>query len=171
MLRKPQATRLTCLTSRLKPSVRALVRPVCSNARVAGHQVSTVVAGGFKRRWWNIAAVLIDPLVVEPVDPAGGGRLDVLDGLPGLAAVDQFGLVQPDDGLGQRVIVRAADRPDGRLDASLGQALGEPDRGILRAPIAMVDNIIERQVRVQIACSMESKTMVAATRQPRIRRA
>ena len=47
VLRKPQATRLTCLTSRLRPSVRALVSPVCRNARMAGHQVSIVVA----RRW------------------------------------------------------------------------------------------------------------------------
>ena len=44
VLGKPQATRLTCLTSRSKPSVRALLRPVCRNARIAGHQVSMVVA-------------------------------------------------------------------------------------------------------------------------------
>ena len=43
VLGKPQATRLTCLTSRSKPSVRALLRPVCRNARIA-RQVSIVVA-------------------------------------------------------------------------------------------------------------------------------
>ena len=44
VLRTPQATRLTCLNSRLTPSLRALLRPVCRKARIAGHQVSIVVA-------------------------------------------------------------------------------------------------------------------------------
>ena len=37
VLRNPQATRLTCLTSRLQPSVQALVSPVCRNAGIAEH--------------------------------------------------------------------------------------------------------------------------------------
>ena len=41
--RKPQATRLTCLTSLLRPPVRALLRAMCRNARIA-RQVSIVVA-------------------------------------------------------------------------------------------------------------------------------
>ena len=49
----------------------------------------------------SIAAVLVGALVVEPVDPAGGGHLDVLGGLPRLAAMDQFGVVQPDDDLAE----------------------------------------------------------------------
>ncbi len=43
-LRKPQPLLLTCLTSRFSPSVRALVMPVWMNAKIDGHQVSTVVA-------------------------------------------------------------------------------------------------------------------------------
>ena len=44
--------------------------------------------------------------MVEPVDPFGGGVLDVIDGLPRLAWFDQLGLVQPVDRLGQRVVIR-----------------------------------------------------------------
>ena len=44
VLRKPQATRLTCLTRRFIPSVRALVMPVSMNAKMAGHHASIVVA-------------------------------------------------------------------------------------------------------------------------------
>jgi hypothetical protein len=43
-LRNPQVERLTCLTSLLMPSVRALVTPEWMKASIAGHQVSTVVA-------------------------------------------------------------------------------------------------------------------------------
>jgi hypothetical protein len=43
--------------------------------------------------------------ISKPVDPFGGGQLEFLDGPPGLAGSDQFGLVQAVDGLGQRVVV------------------------------------------------------------------
>jgi len=46
-------------------------------------------------------------------------------------AVDEFGLVEPDGGLGHRVVVRVAGRADRRRDASLGEVLGVADRGVL----------------------------------------
>ena len=53
---------------------------------------------------WDVAAVFVEAAVVEPVDPFGGGQLDLLDRPPGLAGFDQLGLVQPVDGLGQGVV-------------------------------------------------------------------
>jgi len=55
---------------------------------------------------WDVAAVLEQPAVVEPVDPLGGRVLDVIDGLPRLAWLDQFGLVQAVDRLGESVVIR-----------------------------------------------------------------
>lgn len=43
-LRKPQATRLICLMTRLWPSVRAFVTPSSRNPSISGHQRSIVVA-------------------------------------------------------------------------------------------------------------------------------
>ena len=71
--------------------------------------------------------------MVEPVDPLGGGQLDLLDGPPGLARFDQLGLVEAVDGLGQRVVIGAADGADRGLDAGFGEPLGEPDRRVLRS--------------------------------------
>jgi hypothetical protein len=53
----------------------------------------------------DVAAVLVEAVAVEPVDPCGGGHIDVPDGAPRLAGFDQFGLVQAVDRLGQRVVI------------------------------------------------------------------
>ena len=73
--------------------------------------------------------------VVVPVDPAGGGVLDVGDSAVGAVVedggADALGLVEAVDGLHQGVVVGVADRPDrGRMSSS-GQVFGEPDRGVL----------------------------------------
>ncbi len=53
--------------------------------------------------------------------------------------MDQLGLVEAVDGLGERVVIAVANAADGRLDAGFGQALGVFDRDILAAAITMVD--------------------------------
>jgi hypothetical protein len=58
------------------------------------------VIGGLEFDWRDVTAVFVEATVVEPVDPAGGGQLDVLDGAPGLAGFNQLGLVQAVDRLG-----------------------------------------------------------------------
>ncbi len=65
--------------------------------------------------------------MVEPVDPADGGQLGVLDGPPGLGGFDRLGLVEALDGLAQRIVIGAPDGSDRGLDAGLGEAIGEPD--------------------------------------------
>ena len=57
--------------------------------------------GGLHFDGWDVAAVFVEAVVVEPVDPSGGGVFDFLDGPPGLARFDEFGFVQAVDGLGQ----------------------------------------------------------------------
>ena len=75
-------------------------------------------------------------LVVPPMHPAKGGELDVLDGPPGAFAlvVDELGLVEAIDGLGQRVVVTVtfgSDRTDSPL---LFEALCVADGQILTRP-------------------------------------
>jgi hypothetical protein len=64
---------------------------------------------------------------------------DVVEALPGAVGVDQFGLVQAHVGLGQGVVVGVADGPDRGVDASVGEAMGEGDRGVLGAGVGVVD--------------------------------
>jgi hypothetical protein len=47
----------------------------------------------------------VDAAVVEPVDVGEGGPFDVVDVLPGTLAVDQLGLVETVEALGQGIVV------------------------------------------------------------------
>jgi len=81
---------------------------------------------GLGRR--DVADRLEQATVVEPVDPFEGCELDGLAGSPRPPPVDDLGLVETVDGLGQSVVVAVADAADGRLVASLGQVLRVADR-------------------------------------------
>lgn len=61
------------------------------------------VVGALELDRWQVAVVLQQAAVVEPVDPFGGGEFDLLDGAPGPAGTDDLGLVQAVDRLGERV--------------------------------------------------------------------
>ena len=67
----------------------------------AGPYSLVSVVGRFAFGGWDVAAVLVRAAVVEPVDVLGGGQLDRVGSAPGPVALDQLGLVQPVDGLGQ----------------------------------------------------------------------
>ena len=71
---------------------------------------------------WRDAAdvVVVEPSAVEPVDPFQGGELEVLEPPPGAAVADELGLVEPDDRLGQGVVV-----------ALSGQSRSGVKRGVL----------------------------------------
>ena len=77
--------------------------------------------------------------MVEPGHPFERCELHGLLRFPWRATVDEFGLVEPVDGLGQGVVVAVALGAHGRLDASLGQALGVPDADVLRAPVGVAN--------------------------------
>ena len=61
----------------------------------------------------QVAEATVQAALVVPVDPAGGGVLDVADGpvRAGLedGGADAFGLVQPDHALHERVVVGVTD--------------------------------------------------------------
>jgi hypothetical protein len=50
--------------------------------------------------WCEVVAVLEGGPVVEPVDPFGGGDLEVVETFPWSPRFDQLGLVETDHGLG-----------------------------------------------------------------------
>jgi len=86
---------------------------------------------------WKITVDFEQPVMVEPVDVVQGGGLDLLDGVPRASRLDELGLVQPDHALGQGVVERVAYRSDRGVDAGLGQPLGERDRCVLTAGVAV----------------------------------
>ena len=59
--------------------------------------------------------------MVEPVHVLEGGVLDLVEVLPRSAFVDEFCLVQADDGFGEGVIVGIPNRADRWFDAGLGE--------------------------------------------------
>ena len=61
--------------------------------------------------------------MVEPGDPSQGRHLHRFTPLPRAPAMDQFGLVQSVDGLGQRVVVAITLTADRWRDAGLGKPL------------------------------------------------
>ena len=93
--------------------------------------------------------------------PARRRRRSATVALAGSA--DQLGLVEPVDGLGERVVVAVADVPiDGR-GAELGEAFAVADTGELAAGIGVADASPSRRVpRDQRAISKASRTIVGA---------
>ncbi len=53
----------------------------------------------------EVVAVFVGSAVVEPVNPFGGGDLEVVEALPGPSRFDQLGLVEPDHRLSQGIVV------------------------------------------------------------------
>ena len=70
--------------------------------------------GGLELGGRHVVEVAVEAFGVVPVDPPERGELDVLDGLPGAlrGTADQLGLVEPVDGLGERVVERVPDAAD-----------------------------------------------------------
>jgi hypothetical protein len=53
--------------------------------------------------------------MIEPVDPLERRELDGIDAAPGSSLPNDFGLVQPNNRLGERVVVGVPDATDRRL--------------------------------------------------------
>jgi len=73
-----------------------------------GRPVQLAIIRLFLFRQWHVADRLQQPAMVEPVDPFQRGILDGVDGAPRSAPADDLGLEQPDDRLGQGIVVRVA---------------------------------------------------------------
>jgi hypothetical protein len=70
------------------------------------------MVGGLELGRRDLATGSVEPAGVPERDPVRGRELDLLDRPPGPATVDEFGLVQAVDGLGESVVVRVAPAPD-----------------------------------------------------------
>ena len=79
---------------------------------------------GLELRRRDVAQRPHQPVMVEPGDPFQRCQFHRLLGLPWPAPVDDLGLVQPVDGLGQRVVVGVAPAADRGSDAGFGKAFG-----------------------------------------------
>ena len=100
--------------------------------------------------WRHVVERLVDPAFVEPVDVGERRPLDVLDVAPGSLAVNQLGLVEAVEALGERVVVGVSLGPHRRDDGCLVKSLGVANPEILDAPVGMMDQAreVERVARV-----------------------
>ena len=110
--------------------------------------------------------------MVEPVDVFERGVLHVVEAPPWAAMANQLGLVQPVERLGEGVVVAVAARADRGHDAGLGQPLAVADGQVLRAPVAVMDQLPSASVRrAQSAISSASSARsVRNDREPASRR-
>ena len=125
-------------------------RPGCSPPLLYGVRLSVEsrVVGLLELDWGHHPKGGVRAPSVVPVDPAGGGVLDVPDspvrpGVEGRGA-DALGLVEPDQALHQRVVIRIGHRPDRGPDALVGEVLGEGNGRVLRAGIRLPDQLAGR---------------------------
>lgn len=89
---------------------------------------------------WDVAAVLVQATVVEPVDPLGGGVLDSVGGAPGPSGSDELGLVQPVDGLSEGV---EAPMSSGCGQGVFGARRVADDREGLAGDVALEDELAQ----------------------------
>ena len=75
--------------------------------------------------------------------------LDRIESPPRSSHVVHFGLVERDDRLGQRVVVRVADAADRGLDAGRGEPLGVTARHVLTTAVAVMDQPLAGPAGVQ----------------------
>jgi hypothetical protein len=87
----------------------------------------------------DVTYLTVQAAVVVPVDPLGGAQLDVGQGAPGPAALDQLGLVQADRRLHQGVVQRVAYRADRGGDVFPGQVGCQTETRILRPRVGVMD--------------------------------
>src|SRR6056297_801920 len=103
----------------------------------------------FRVGGWQMADRTEQAEIIEPVDPAQCGVLDFTDRVPRALTLNDFGFVETDDRLGQRVVVGVAGRADRSVDVGICQPLCVANRYVLHAPVAMVDQALPARARMQ----------------------
>jgi hypothetical protein len=88
----------------------------------------------------------VEPTLVPPIHPLGGGQLHLLEGPPGAAPADELGLVETHHRLGQGVVVAVAAGSDRANSTSLGQAL-RMERGKAHVSVSRSSQIRRPQAR------------------------
>src|SRR5438552_18207408 len=93
--------------------------------------------------WWDHPDLAVEAMMIQLVDVDHGGVFDVLESMPRAVEMDEFRLVQPVEGFGERVVVAVAPRADRRDRAGLGEPLRVPDSEILHAAVGTMTEIVE----------------------------
>src|SRR5688572_20511251 len=88
-------------------------------------------------------------VVVKPINPFEGRVFDIVEFSPRTTAMNNFSLIQSDDGLRERIIIRVADAAHRRLDARLRQALRVANRKILTTSVAVAYHSFGPRARPQ----------------------
>ena len=94
----------------------------------------------FELGGWDVAAVTVEAVFVEPVHPRQRRELEFIDIVPWarrIGSEDALSLVEPVRGLGEGVIERVRDRADRGSRADLVEPLGEPHGRELRSRVRM----------------------------------
>src|SRR3546814_16854496 len=81
--------------------------------------------------WRDIADGFEQTVIVEPGHPFQRGQFHRGLGFPRCPSMDQLGLVEAVDGLGEGIVIAVAAAADRRLDTGLSQALAITDRDVL----------------------------------------
>ena len=89
--------------------------------------------------WWDASEFVEESPMVEPVDPLEGGVLEVVEASPWPTVSDEFGLVEADDRLGERIVIAVSSGSDRGDDPVFGETFGVADRQVLHSPIRVVD--------------------------------
>jgi hypothetical protein len=138
---------------------------VLESSRVAG--VLLFQECGLELGWRDIANGLQEPAVVEPVHPLQGGVLDLIKAPPGAALADQLSLVQPNDRLGQGIVIGVPAGTHRGDRAGLGQAFGVANGQVLAAPVRGCTSPSSWAWRRQMAISRASRARsVRSDREP-----
>src|SRR5207244_6320916 len=102
--------------------------------------LDVVVLLEFFRR--DISAGGVEPLAVVPRDPFHGSEGDIPDAVPRAVAVDELFLVKAVYRFRYGIIIGIALAPHGADRADITQPLSIADRGILNAPVRMMNELI-----------------------------
>lgn len=104
---------------------------------------------------------------VVPGHPFQRGILDVLEPPPRAEMVDDLGLVEPVDGLGERVVIRITPTAHRGVDAGDEQAIRVADGEILRAAVAVMhERAIEVAVVQRLLQGVEREVRAQGGRRP-----
>ena len=97
----------------------------------------------------------VNSTVVEPIDVLECLPFDVLNVAPWSLAMDEFGLVETIEALGQRIIVTVALGPDRRDDLLLTESLGVANTEVLTASVIVMDQSRESEIVARVDRHLE----------------
>lgn len=124
-----------------------------SRCHIHCFDVSIILFFGFGGR--DVSDRLEQTAVIEPVDPFERGIFNRLEGSPGSASMDDLGLVEAVDCLGQSVVVAVADAADRWLDPGLGKPFAVSDRDVLATAIGVMDETAAARRSAIMECLFE----------------